>query len=734
MGFRPFVQRLAVSLGLGGEVGNDAQGVWCEVEGSPDTLKEFADRLLTEAPPLAQISGVKSRLVPPLGLVEFRIANSVPGQVGVAVIPPDVAPCEACLAEVAEPDNRRAGYVFTCCTDCGPRYTVVRDLPYDRQRTTLEPFPLCAQCQAEYEDPASRRFHAQATCCALCGPKLELTPNPTEADPLAGAVELLRAGNVLALKGLGGYQLLCRSDQADPVRLLRERKRREEKPFALLVASLEQARSVASLDPRSERALTGPEAPIVLAPAVGGGVVAEVAPRSSVFGIMLPATPLHLALVAGVGVPLVCTSGNRSEEPIVVDDDLAVSALAGIADAILSHNRPIQRRADDSVGHVVASEFQLLRRARGFAPRPVALGATGPVVLGVGAELKSTTCLAVADQAGLSVHLGDLENPATLAAFESAIADQLALSGATPELVVHDLHPEYLSTKFALAQDLAPTLAVQHHHAHLVSCLVDNGHAGPAVGVTFDGLGWGTDGTAWGGEFLIGNASGFTRAAHLQNVALPGGAAAIRAPWRMAVAHLLSAFGADLPGLPLLSNNADALDTVVALAQNGHSTMTSSMGRLFDAVASLCGVADSVTYEGQAAIGLEQLADPGAQGTYPYEVRGSAPLVIDPAPTLRAIVEDLRNNVSSALVAGRFHLSVAQLIADVCGRLREQSGISTVALSGGVFQNRLLVELAVPRLEGLGFEVLRHRQVPPNDGGISLGQVAIGRAAVNSDP
>ena len=473
-------------------------------------------------------------------------------------------------------------------------------------------------------------------------------------------------------------------------------------------------------------------------------VVEEVAPGTGLLGVMLPSTPLHRLLVDGVGVPLVCTSGNLSEEPIIVDDAKARQRLAPITDAFLGHDRTIERRADDSVGQVVHGRFQLLRRARGFAPRPISMGEQGPRVLGVGAELKSTVCLASGAEAAVSVHLGDLENPATLAAFEHAIADQIALTGIEPELIVHDLHPEYLSTKFAQSQDIAPTLAVQHHHAHLASCLVDNGHPGPAIGVTFDGLGWGTDDTAWGGEVLVGDAAGYVRAAHLRPVALPGGAAALREPWRMALAHLFAA-GADsageLPSLRCFTKDELALNTVFGLCRDGRSPVTSSMGRLFDAVAALCGVgggpdstSGAMNYEGQAAIGLEQLASLGVSGeaggdlSYPWLIEDGGPQIVDAASVVGAIVEDLCLKHPPAEVAARFHRSVADLVVDLCGRQRAVDGLSVVALSGGVFQNRLLVELVVPQLEAQGFTVLRHAQVPPNDGGISLGQVAIGRA------
>jgi len=725
VGFRPFVHRLATELGLTGVVSNRGAQVYCEVEGQRALLEAFVDRLTCDAPPLATILEVTSTEVDPVGHEGFTILPSAARHSGTSSIPSDSAPCEACFAELSDAGDRRFNYPFICCADCGPRYTVLRGLPYDRSRTSLADFILCDACRAEFDDPNDRRFHAQATSCATCGPQLV---GSTVADTVARLV----AGDIVAVKGVGGYQLVCRADQPEVVQLLRDRKHREEKPFALLVASLEEAERLVRLDIVGRRALAGPEAPIVLAPSKPDVCIApQVAPGTGLLGVMLPASPLHALLAEAVGVPLVCTSGNRSNEPIIIDDDEAAAAFARIADGVLTHDRPIEQRADDSVGQVVAGRFQLLRRARGFAPRAVSVPASSQPVLGVGAELKSTTCLAVDDLAEVSVHLGDLENPATLRAFEATISDQLGLAHIEPALVVHDLHPEYLSTKFAMAQDFAPTLAVQHHHAHMVSCLIDNQHLGPAIGVTFDGLGWGTDNTAWGGEFLVGDASGFERAAHLAPVPMPGGSAAVTAPWRMAVAYLVTAFG-ELPDVPMFREHEAQLAPVVSLSRSGASVETSSMGRLFDAVAALCGVARTVSYEGQAAIGLEQLAADCREDVDGYDWNLDESPRIATSSLITAIFEEVRAGADHARVARRFHQSVADLVSDTCVRLRESTGVNVVALSGGVFQNRLLVELVVPRLAANGFIELRHRQVPPNDGGISLGQVAIGRAHLDA--
>ncbi len=735
VGFRPYVHRLARDLSLTGKVGNDGTGVWCEIQGDRRNLDEFVERVAADAPPLAAVDSVRSEDMQPVaGERAFSVVASTDdgSSIRVSTVPPDVATCSDCLAEVADPAGRRYRYAFTCCTDCGPRYTVIEELPYDRARTSMSPFPLCKACETEYVDPGDRRHHAQAVCCPDCGPTMSLTAEVgVEAgDPIASAAALLRTGAIVAIKGAGGYQLACRADDDEAVRRLRRRKHRDEKPFAVLARSLEAAERLAVLDDVSIAALMGPEAPIILAPRRRDAPLAmSVAPSNRLVGIMLPATPLHALVSEAVGIPLVCTSGNRTDEPIVIDDARVPDELDGIADAVLSHNRTIERRADDSVAQVAAGRIQLLRRARGYAPRPVRLGSSGPPVLAVGAELKSTVCLAIGVEACLSVHLGDLENEAALAGFELAIADLLALSRTSPELVVHDLHPEYLSTKFAASSSLGPLLGVQHHHAHLAACLADAGRSGPAIGAIFDGLGWGNDGTLWGGEILVGDASGCERVAHLRPVAMPGGTAAIREPWRMALAYLTAAYGHDVPPLAALRGHLEQAPQVLEQCRPGRSITTTSMGRLFDAVAVACGIGTKVTYEGQAAIGLEQLAKQ-PERRYRVELSEDAPAHIETASVVEAIVADLMAGLDPARVAGAFHRWVADAVLASSERSRAQTGIAVVALSGGVFQNRLLTELTVPTLTEAGFEVLLHRQVPPNDGGISLGQAAIGRAAL----
>ncbi len=748
VGFRPFLHRLARRLSLTGVAGNDTSGVWCEIQGAEANLDEFQRHVLRAAPPLARVDSVTSTRIAALvneRTFEIKPSRSDPALTS-AVTPPDAAICSPCQREISDPARRRFGYAFTCCTDCGPRFTVVEALPYDRERTSMAEFELCEACDREYRDPSDRRHHAQALCCPDCGPELWVKPNVSvcssqprvhgDGDEIAQAAELLRSGNIVAIKGVGGYQLACRADDASVVQRLRIGKDRPHKPFALLVAALEAAREVVQLNDLAAEHLAGFETPIMLAQRHADSSVApNVAPDTALLGVMLPASPLHSLLAKAAGVPLVCTSGNRRGEPITTANDAAIVQLGDVSDAVLGHNRRIVRRADDSVGRVVAGDFQLLRRARGFAPTPVPLAGDGAVVLGVGAELKNTVCVSLGSQAHISVHIGDLTNPQILDAFEVAVAELLELSGDQPQLVAHDLHPEYLSTKFATSCDLAPTLGVQHHHAHLASCVADAGYGGRVIGAIFDGIGWGTDGTVWGGEFLVGSASGYERAAHLRPVPMPGGAAAVRQPWRMALAHLDSASLANTGVMARLTkrgDHADQVDPVLELCRSDRTLRTSSMGRLFDAVAALCGLGDDITYEGQAAIRLEDAAGPDVRN-YPVELSGSKPVVIETAPLFEAVVSDLASGESVAHVSGAFHRWVCDLMIKVSRRLRDLTGLEAVALSGGVFQNARLMELTVGDLQAAGFKVIRHRHVPPNDGGISLGQVAVGRAHLRAD-
>jgi len=742
VGFRPFVYTLATGLGLTGLVGNDLDGVFAEVEGPAAAVSEFLFRLERDAPPLARIERVTTRAVPPEQSASFAIAASEPSSgLRRTLVSADTATCEDCLRELRDPADRRFGYPFINCTNCGPRFTIVRDVPYDRPLTTMAPFGMCEPCAAEYHDPADRRFHAQPTCCPACGPRLALyhqagpAPHDTAAGaaPLIAAAELLRQGAIVAIKGLGGYHLAAVAVGAvgqEATAALRARKHREDKPFAVMAADLAAARRLAEVDDAAAALLTSPARPIVLLPKrPDAAVAAAAAPGNRQLGIMLPYTPLHHLLLAAVTQPIVLTSGNVSDEPIVYRDREAAERLGGIADAFLVHDRAIHIRTDDSVTRMFRGRPMLIRRSRGYVPEPLAIPSGFPrPVLACGAELKNTFCLARDRHAFVSHHIGDLENAETLRSFTEGIEHFRRLFDVGPQVVAHDLHPEYLSTKYAVELDGVDLHGVQHHHAHIASCLADNGEDGPVIGVAFDGTGYGADGTIWGGEFLIADLAEFERAGHLAPVPMPGGAAAIRQPWRMAAAYL----GEHAPG-NLVQRHHEHWPAILAMAANGvNSPLTSSAGRLFDAAAAILGVRDQINYEGQAAIELEQLAeplDPAEVRAYPAAIEaGQGPFRACGTDLLHGVIDDLTNGLPAPVIAARFHHGVAALIEAGCLLLRDRHGLGTVALSGGVFQNSLLLHAAVARLEARGFRVLVHSRVPCNDGGISLGQAVVAAA------
>jgi hydrogenase maturation protein HypF len=743
VGFRPFVYSLATSLGLSGLVGNDVDGVFAEVEGSEEAIAKFLLLLEQEAPPLTRIERVTTRALGLTGSAEFVIAPSVPGGQRRTLVSADSATCDDCLRELADPADRRYRYPFINCTNCGPRFTIVRDVPYDRPLTTMSGFAMCARCTAEYHDPADRRFHAQPVCCPDCGPRVSLVdaaraplPGP---DPIGAAGALLRSGHVVAVKGLGGYHLAAAAANETAAAALRARKHREDKPFAVMVADIETARLICHVDESAARLLTSTRRPIVLLPRLPGAdrlVAPPVAPGNRQLGLMLPYTPLHHLLLAAAAGPIVATSGNVSDEPIAFRDDDAVDKLAGIADAFLLHDRPIQVRTDDSVVRSFGGRESVLRRSRGYVPEPLRVSRPFPQpVLACGAELKNTFCLAKDEHAFVSHHIGDLENAETLRSFVDGIEHFKRLFDIEPRLIAHDLHPEYLSTKYAV--DLADRglaevelVGVQHHHAHIASCLVDNDADGPVIGVAFDGTGYGADGTIWGGEFLLADLTSFQRAGWLEPVPMPGGAAAIREPWRMAAAYLAASYPDGVPArLAVRDRNERRWAAVTVMGARGiNAPMTSSAGRLFYAVAALLGIRDTINYEGQAAIELEQLADVQERGSYPATIAGDGELRLAGPDLVRAAAEDLGAGVPVPVIAARFHNGVAASIVTVCARLRERTGLATVALSGGVFQNLLLTGRVVGGLEDQGFRVLLHSRVPCNDGGISLGQAAVAGA------
>jgi hydrogenase maturation protein HypF len=730
VGFRPFVYRHAVALGLVGSVRNDSEGVLIDVEGDPAGIAELHRRLLDEPPPLARIAGlVAQEAEPSSGPVEgFRIVETDGGGPPNVPVSVDTATCAACMAEVGDPADRRYRYAFTNCTDCGPRYTIVTSVPYDRPATTMAGFRMCAACQAEYDDPADRRFHAQPNACPVCGPALawrrpdgELVA--TGADALDAAVDALRRGRILAVKGVGGFHLAVDATDDGAVAELRRRKHRDDKPFAVLVADLAAAAELAVLDEVATAALASARRPVVLVPRRPGAPVADlVAPGLSELGLLLPYSPAHHLLVAGVGRPLVLTSGNLSDEPIAHTDDDAAERLGPLVDGILGHDRPIHIRCDDSVARAAGGRLQLLRRSRGYAPEPLVLPVpAAPAVLALGAELKSTIAVAKGAMVVASHHIGDLEHLATYRSFRQAIDHLCRVYGVAPEVVACDLHPEYLSSKLAADLDL-PVVAVQHHHAHVAACLVEHGRTAPVVALAFDGLGYGPDGTLWGGEVLVADLQGFERAAHLLAVPMPGGVAAIREPWRMAAVWAGSSAvdGVD-PG---------TLRAVLDLAERPTAPVTTSVGRLFDAVAALLGGRHRVSYEGQAAIELEARARTVARRDAPtYD--GTVAIdggVLDPTALVAALARDRDAGADPAVLAAGFHEALGRAAATLAARVARQREIDAVVLTGGVFQNARLTEVVESELLAAGVAVLVHEQVPPNDGGISIGQAAVAAA------
>ena len=749
VGFRPFVYTVAHRLGLGGVVSNDGRGVVIEAEGDDAALAALVEAVRTQAPPLARVEDVQVVTLAPTGETGFGISASGRSGVRTTLVAPDTATCADCLAEMADPADRRFGYAFTNCTNCGPRFTIVRELPYDRPGTTMSAFALCGPCRREYEDPFDRRFHAQPVCCPDCGPRLRLldgTGAEMPGDPVGRAAELLAAGAIVAVKGIGGYHLGVAASDEEAVRTLRTRKNREERPLAVMVSDLAAVRRLCEVDDVEQALLTDPARPIVLLERRADAFVAgSVAPGQRRLGVMLPYTPVHHLLTTAYPEPLVLTSGNVSDEPIAYHDADALTRLTGLADAFLLHDRPIHTRVDDSVVRVARGAPLPIRRSRGFAPTPLTMPWEFPrPLLACGPELKNTFCLARDRHAFVSHHIGDLENHETLVSFMEGVKHFQHMFSIEPRVVAHDLHPEYLSTKHALdlaAETGVELVGVQHHHAHIAACLADNDRPGPAIGVAFDGLGMGADGTLWGGEFLLADLADFVRSGYLAPVPMPGGVRAVREPWRMATAYLDALYGTSWPDTTpikdLLARSSPHLDRVVAAARAGlNAPVTSSAGRLFDAVAALAGVRDTVSYEGQAAIEFEQLADPGEAGRYRARIVEGAALVVQAADLVGAVLDDLAAAVSVPVVAARFHNGLAATVVEVCERIRRASGVGVVALSGGVFQNALLVQRCLTGLAAEGFEVLTHRRVPPNDGGISLGQAAVcgarDRAAVQA--
>lgn len=740
VGFRPFVHGLACSLGLRGFVKNWTGGALIEVEGDVAALDRFVSELQARRPPRARIDDLCAAPCAPRGGEGFRIEASAPVAQGRVSVSPDIATCDDCLRELLDPGDRRHRYPFINCAHCGPRLTIIVEAPYDRERTTMASFAMCDACRAEYDDPRDRRFHAQPIACPACGPRLRLLDGQgarIDGDPLARSVVALRDGSIGALKGLGGYHLVCDATDHVVVAALRRRKARDGKPFAVMVADVAAAAALAELSAAERQALTSPARPIVLVRRRPGAPVADaVAPGTALLGVMLPYTPLHHLLVRALPErALVMTSGNRSDEPIAYEDADVLDRLRDIADFVLTHDRPIHLRGDDSVVRVVAGAILPVRRARGEAPRVLRLRTPlGCPTLALGGHLKAAVAVGEGGRVVPSHHLGDLDHYEAYRAYVAAIEHYQRLFRIEPHRLVHDLHPDYASSRYAAErarQTGIAVMAVQHHHAHMASCMAEHGLAGPVIGVCFDGTGWGSDGTIWGGEFLLGDARDFRRAAHLGYVGMPGGEAAIREPWRMAAAHLRHAGEAVDRTAIARRIEADRLRTVeTMLERRFNAPPTSSVGRLFDAVAALAGVCDRVGYDGEAAMRLESLAsDAAPDGSYPFALLATTgPVVVDPRPLVAAIAADARRGIAPAVIARRFHSALVDVVAAVCDRIRVASRVNTVVLSGGVFVNAILAREVSERLAEAGFRAYRHGQVPPNDGGLCLGQLAIAAA------
>ncbi|MFO7837930.1 MAG: carbamoyltransferase HypF [Desulfosalsimonadaceae bacterium] len=746
VGFRPFVYRLAKSRGLKGRVSNTSAGVLIHVEGDPEDISRFAAALKTQSPPLARLTAVSSHSVPPEHCKDFSICSSRKQEDQSTLISPDISICSDCLAELFDPRDRRYRYPFINCTNCGPRYTIIDDVPYDRPNTSMKHFAMCENCRVEYEDPGDRRFHAQPNACPGCGPQVRLlAADRSEAeaeDPVKQAAGLLRRGFILALKGLGGFHLAVDAQNHEAVKRLRQRKGREEKPFALMSPDVESITRFAAVAPEERKLLESPQRPIVLLEKKDMHFLSSaVSPENASFGVMLPYTPLHYLLLTDEFSALVMTSANASDEPIVIGNEEAFERLSGIADYFLIHNRGIRIRSDDSIVAVSRGPVRFIRRSRGYVPVPLFLDRNLPPLLACGAELKNTVCLTKADQAFVSQHIGDLQNSRTYDFFTHTISHLERILDIEPEMIACDMHPGYLSTRYALEHKDLPLIQVQHHHAHIASCMAENRISGDVLGLAFDGTGYGTDGRIWGGELFAGNPANFQRLAHLAYAPMPGGDAAVREPWRMGVSYLYQAFGDELMklDLPLFKFIEPAkIRFVRDMAAKGiNSPLTSSMGRLFDGVAAIAGVRNHAGFEGQAAMALEGwAADTTNYLKNPclYNCRlisgEVCQIVVD--DIIRGVARDVQNGAGLAAVSTRFHLSLIQIFAELCSRFRDETGLNRVVLSGGAFQNAILLRGLIQGLGRKGFQVYTQTRVPANDGGISLGQAVVAAARAES--
>jgi hydrogenase maturation protein HypF len=734
IGFRPFIYNLAQKHLVRGWVLNNEKGVLIDAESEDGNLDRFIQDIPKLAPPLAQIESFDVKYLEPLGYPAFEIRKSEEAQEKFVLISPDVATCDQCLSELFSPQNFRFRYPFINCTLCGPRFTIIKDIPYDRNKTTMLPFTMCPVCQKEYEAPADRRFHAQPNACSDCGPSLRLTDREEKeipGDAIEMTLDLLVRGFIVAIKGLGGIHLACDAKNQDAVSTLRSRKYREDKPFAVMCRDIDEAKEHCEIDEEEERLLLGVERPIVIMRKKNNCTIADaVAPYQNALGVMLPYSPLHHLMLNGPLKTLVMTSGNVSDEPIAYKNEEAICRLRKIADGFLFHNREIHMRCDDSVTRAFDGKPYILRRSRGYVPFPIKLAFPIEMILACGGELKNTFCLTRGPYAFMSHHIGDLENLETLSSFEEGIEHFKRLFYIEPKVVAYDLHPDYLSTQYALSVPNIQKVGIQHHHAHIVSAMAENGVEGDVIGVALDGTGFGSDGNIWGGEFIRANLRDFDRLVHLKNVPMPGGSMAIKEPWRMAMVYLVEAFGEEAYNLRIDLMKRVALQKREILKRmiekKINTPWTSSMGRLFDAISSILSVRDEVHYEGQAAIELEMIADLEVKEEYPFHLqKEERPMVIDPKEIVRGVVRDLVEGVLPSKISRKFHRAIARIVVETCDVIRCEEKLNRVVLSGGVFQNMSLLSLVKDDLERLGFETYTHHLVPTNDGGISLGQAVI---------
>jgi len=743
VGFRPFVYQLAHQHRLRGEVANTSSGVMVHVEGSKKDIEAFTRDLHEKSPPLAHITEISRSYEPLQGYENFTIQASQRRSSRWALISPDMAICDDCLGELFDPEDRRHKYPFINCTNCGPRYTIIEDVPYDRPRTSMRHFTMCDPCQREYDDPLNRRFHAQPNACPVCGPSVALYDNRRNRtlarDPIERTAELLKRGHIVAIKGLGGFHLAVDAENSDAVIRLRKRKHREEKPLALMSYDLDRIRTYAVIESEDEALLTSPQRPIVLLRKRNPNPLSpEISPGNKNFGVMLPYTPVHYLLLSHDFTSLVMTSGNMSEEPIAIDNDEAFERLGAIADYFLLHNRDIYLRSDDSIVRRIGEATRFIRRSRGYIPAPIFLKAGVPQILACGAELKNTVCLTKGKSAFISQHIGDMQNLETYRFFEQTIGHMRRILDIDPQIVAYDLHPDYLSTRWAQEREGIQKIAVQHHHAHIVSCMAEHGLGGPVLGLAFDGTGYGADGSVWGGEVLVADNRQSNRAAHLACVPMPGGDAAIREPWRMAISYLYHAFGKGFMDLklPLFRRvEEERIEIIQEMISKGVNTIqTSSLGRLFDGIASILDIRDRVAYEGQAAMELEMAISRETDRYYDCEWQGeegSYQVLVD--PIVRGVVEDVEKGLQVSEISSKFHMTLIRIFSDLCALLREETRLDRVVLSGGVFQNAVLLEGMKKALQQKDFHVFTHCLVPTNDGGISLGQALVAAAVANGE-